>query len=720
MTVESRKGTAKAFFLPLAALFLTLSQALAEPHFIDLSKAANRGLAESFDEAFSGIKDLQEKNGLKDMPVGPQTFRGIPFQVIDPTKNQGRSFVVLKGRRKPDFPDGVSIPTGNLKTSYLYFLHTCRWGGTAQNITVAEYDIVYDDGQVTVIPLRVGVEFTNFFGADDTASSFLAWWHKYKNTEMGVNLFPWKNPRPDQVIQSILFKSRGNMPVPLLFAITASDKELPVSPDSPKPEKTFQTDTSEWIPFESSDASPVSTAIDMSFLLDAPAGKHGKVKVDGGKLVFEDGTPARFWGMKFNNKNDSIPGLVVSVAPVLLPIYGINLISFDPPSVNEVKPSLKDIVESNKAKGIYVELDCNDKWVISNGVCGDPAVVPKSIWVSGQVVQNGPMVKVQVPFNFDNKPMVLYPEQSFPGHLNQQRILGTPFLAAWFKGWPNEYLAESSLLMAAYGSFENWAGCLNIEPPSDNEGIKFSFFGSDHENEKEAKDQPVINQSPLDEQSPVAALAYLRGDIKEGRVYVLDKDGSPLKALAHKSGFQPENGKFKTDAGGLLKAKVNEKTKSFVSDTGQISWQGNVGVVKVESPRFQALIGFLSHRKFNNAYWAVETPNPFASLSVISLNKENISLSDHLLVTGVTRMENTGQIYNAAKTKLISPGMAPILVEPLSAKFVLYRPKADPKLKVRALDVNGQPIKTRVSAKWVKNSLVFSWIPSAFYLEIFK
>ncbi len=38
------------------------------------------------------------------------------------------------------------------------------------------------------------------------------------------------------------------------------------------------------------------TAIDASFLLDKPAGKHGFVKVDGDEFVFEDGTEARFWG----------------------------------------------------------------------------------------------------------------------------------------------------------------------------------------------------------------------------------------------------------------------------------------------------------------------------------------------------------------------------------------------------------------------------------------
>jgi len=36
--------------------------------------------------------------------------------------------------------------------------------------------------------------------------------------------------------------------------------------------------------------------VDLSFLQDAPAGKHGPVKVVGESLQFADGTPARFWG----------------------------------------------------------------------------------------------------------------------------------------------------------------------------------------------------------------------------------------------------------------------------------------------------------------------------------------------------------------------------------------------------------------------------------------
>ena len=706
---------AKPFFRILAAglAWAWMGQVLASS--IDLSKAANMGPGESFDEVSREMADAKAKSGFASLPIGQQTFRGVPFLMMDPAQHGGNSFVVLKGRKKPGFPEGVSISAGGIKAPYLYFLHTCRWGGTASNITVAEYDIVYDDGQIAAIPLRVGVEFTNFFRSDDTSASYLAWWHKYKNIEMGVNFLPWKNPHPEKSIQSILFKSRGNMPVPILFAITASDKELPISPDSPKPEKEFKTDTTKWIPFEPSDLSPAGTAIDMSFLLDAPAGKHGKVKADGDRLVFEDGTPAKFWGIELVGierpmKPDSIRVLVDRLSA-----SGCNAVILDGNFDRNLFSALKN-------KGIYLCVQPAVKDSITDegtpqGLLDqdDPAMVTPDLFKAidqewGVKLPMNGLKKEAVtlsPTNFIDTPMVAAPEMSLPFSFSSGRELGSPFAGQWMAFWPNEFLGEAPLIISSYASLEGWVGSF---------GMNSGYFSSESLN-------PCLNpfvQNQIFVQWPTAALAYLRGDIKEGKVFVIGKEGSALKVLAHKSGLNPEGGKFKTDRSGELKAKVNEKTKSFVSDTGQISWQGNVGVVKVEASRFQALIGFLSHRKFNNTYWAVETPNAFASLSAISLSNKALNVSEHLLLTGVTRMENTGQTYNAAKTKLLTAGRAPILVEPLSAKIVLYRFIQDPKLRVRALDANGQPLKTKVSAKWVKNSFVFSWVPSAFYLEVYK
>ena len=47
--------------------------------------------------------------------------------------------------------------------------------------------------------------------------------------------------------------------------------------------------------------------MDLSFLNadDRPAGRHGLVKVDSDRLVFEDGTPARFWGANLRAPSSS-------------------------------------------------------------------------------------------------------------------------------------------------------------------------------------------------------------------------------------------------------------------------------------------------------------------------------------------------------------------------------------------------------------------------------
>jgi hypothetical protein len=678
--------------------------------FIDLSKAANMGPAESFDGAVAGGDDLKEKEGFTNIPQGPQTFRGIPFQLLDGAQNQGKSFVVLKGKRKPAFPDAVALAAGHLKADTLYFLHSCRWGGTASNITVAEYDVVYDDGQVAVIPLHVGEEITNFSGADDTNASFLAWWHKYKNTDMGLSLFPWKNPRPDAPIQTILFKSLNKMPVPILFAITASDKEIQVSTTSPKPEKTFTTDKTGWIPFEPSGVSTEGTAIDMSFLLDAPAGKHGALKSEGQTLTFADGTPARFWGSRLKGdwwtfSEDQLSQLAGRFAR-----YGCNEISVELSDAADAGKTagLQGLVNQMKAKGIYTEILAPEKQDLPDALLNDPAFLLSGLVKYANADWSPISSEGDQPVTFSDDPMVMAPEKSLPAQLISNRSLGNPYAVQWTAGWPNEYLGGIPLLMAAYADFQDWQA---------SSGLAFSAL----DNGGPITPGDDLGHEPLLlVQWPTAALAFLRGDLKEGRLFVLKSDGDLLTALAHRSGLEPAGGDFKTDPAGLLKAKVTEKTKSIISDTEQIHWQGNVGVAQVSSPRFQAVIGFVGHRKLVSPVWQVESPNLFASLSLISLTKTNLWASDHMLLTGVTRMENTGQVYNAAKTKLITPGTGPILVEPLQAKMTLFRYQKDAKLKARALDASGQVLKMKVPIKWAKNNLVISWVPAAFYIELYK
>lgn len=708
--------------LVLSLLGAAAPPARAQVHFWDLSRAANMGPAESFDEVTPGVRDLRQKEGMGDVPQGPQTFRGVPFLILDPSQNNGHSFIALKGRRKGGFPQAVDLPAGHLKAATLYFLHTCRWGGTAPNVTVAEYDVIYDDGRVEVVPLRVGLEMANFWGSDDTPASYLGWWHKYKNAGMGLNIFPWKNPHPEVPIQSILFKSLDKMPVPVLFAVTASNGEFALSATSPKPEKTFQTDTRRWAAFPPSEAgthdpSIRGTALDMGFLTDAPAGKHGRVKAEGDGLVFEDGTPARFWGARLPRDWESWSPEELQRTLDRMAAYGCNLVEVE----GEAPAPLAALVASCKAKGLYVLSkdgtggpaagpSLTPALGAQEGVASDPAVVPAGLVNLGGTPEQAPSPTESR--LFQDIPLVTTPEDNPLTRLVVQRTWGRPFVAQWAPDWPNEYLCELPLLWSSYAGLEGWGGVVGGE-----------MQGGEW-NPVLAPGSGLNDKPSLLLQWPAAALAYRRGDLKEGRILVLDPAGKGtadrLKALAHRSGIQAEGGELATDPAGQLKAKIQPKLKSLISDTAQIHWRGNVGVVQVSSPRFQAVAGFLGHRKLTSPVWQVETANPFASISLVSLNKNSLWASDHLLATGVTRMENTGQVYNAAKTKLLNRGAGPVLFEPLEAKITLFRYHKDPKLRVRGLDANGQPLQSKVPVKWIKNSLVINWIPAAFYLEIFK
>jgi hypothetical protein len=59
-----------------------------------------------------------------------------------------------------------------------------------------------------------------------------------------------------------------------------------------------QPTPSAWFPFEPMIDEFVPTVLDRSALVDAPTGLHGFVRAEGDRFVFEDGTPARFFGVE--------------------------------------------------------------------------------------------------------------------------------------------------------------------------------------------------------------------------------------------------------------------------------------------------------------------------------------------------------------------------------------------------------------------------------------
>jgi hypothetical protein len=76
------------------------------------------------------------------------------------------------------------------------------------------------------------------------------------------------------------------------------------------------------------DLYPDASLVDYSYLLDAPAGKHGFVQRDGDCFTFEDGSPARFWGVVITQEHIDIPKDRIDQVVDVLARSGCNMVRF--------------------------------------------------------------------------------------------------------------------------------------------------------------------------------------------------------------------------------------------------------------------------------------------------------------------------------------------------------------------------------------------------------
>jgi hypothetical protein len=109
----------------------------------------------------------------------------------------------------------------------------------------------------------------------------------------------------------------------------------------------------------------------------------------------------------------------------------------------------------------------------------------------------------------------------------------------------------------------------------------------------------------------------------------------------------------------------------------------------------------------------------FSSIFISSLDKLPLRQSKKMLISAAARAENTGLVYNAAKTQLKEVGRSPVLIEGVDAK-ILFKVKSG-NFVVYALDVAGRRIK-KISTQKVEGGIQFmlSGKDRALFYEIIK
>jgi hypothetical protein len=132
----------------------------------------------------------------------------------------------------------------------------------------------------------------------------------------------------------------------------------------------------------------------------------------------------------------------------------------------------------------------------------------------------------------------------------------------------------------------------------------------------------------------------------------------------------------------------------IVSDTNQLAWYNSsamTGLVTVDSPRSQALIGFVKANGKSVSNLSAEVQNRFCTIWITSLESEPISRASRLLLTLGSRVENEGMQWNPRRSNLSEWGGSPTLIEPVVGRITLRNLDRARTVFAQPLDGSGQP-----------------------------
>jgi hypothetical protein len=190
---------------------------------INLRQIVNRGFQDDDHGVKKGGWTGQGENDLRNIALGSQRIRSLPFDIIDPAANGGKGCLMLYSTNREMFPKSAGpVQIGETANS-LIFLHSAAWAHTAA--LAARYVVTYEDGTTTAIPIFVGKQIDDWWGMQPVSDPQAGVLLKVRNDnslsgDVGVYGYRWINPYPSRVIRSLTFTSAQGDPVVGILAVS--------------------------------------------------------------------------------------------------------------------------------------------------------------------------------------------------------------------------------------------------------------------------------------------------------------------------------------------------------------------------------------------------------------------------------------------------------------------------------------------------------------------
>lgn len=336
---------------------------------IDLRGAANRSFSGSPDK--NGICGWtgQGDQDIRKIKTGRQNLSDIVFEIINPAGNDNRSCIVLSSRDRKFPKETSAVAVNNIKTDWIYLLHAAAWAG--QGTKAGTVDLIYTDGSSHRFDIICGKQVADWWSGNCSDSTTVIQRDACtKQSDVYLTVTPLANPCPEKAISKVEFKTGGDpTPIWMIVGMTFGN-----GINLAENRMTANRDYSQWFDFKLGIKKSNHPLVDLSALLQRPAGRHGFVKIENGHFVFADGTPARFFGTNIHSCNALFPSHEQAEAIAdTLARYGINIVRLHLPEsvlidTKKTVPSrlINDqekwdrfdyFIHALKDRGIYILLD---------------------------------------------------------------------------------------------------------------------------------------------------------------------------------------------------------------------------------------------------------------------------------------------------------------------------------------------------------------------------
>ena len=335
---------------------------------VDIRKNVNMSWRDDIPGDRKGGWTDQGENDVRDIETGRREFCGVPFDLIDPARNGGRSCMIFAGPDREYMLPETRIENINLKGEILYFLHGLAWA-PEDEVPVAHITIDYTDGSREMREVRSNRDVCNWWSRMRTANAQIAWQGRNPQSETTLYLSGFELD-PSKTVAALTLKPTGTG-VWLVGALSIGDRAPALEPPERHVVTADDANYRALTPGVELRIEPGS-ALDFSGLNHCPAGRYGFVRAAGENYEFTDrpGEPVRFYGVNLcwsasllsHEQSEELAARLAALGYNTVRIHHYDMMLTEKmPRSTELDPVVLDKIDylfhQLKEHGIYVTLD---------------------------------------------------------------------------------------------------------------------------------------------------------------------------------------------------------------------------------------------------------------------------------------------------------------------------------------------------------------------------